>query len=321
MNEPLNEKVPPVLAETELTPELAQATLTLHGDYYSQLQGKCNRYVFSHPICTTFLVVSSGIFLFYRLNDFITVSDTVGEFISFFIKSRDFQYQAFAILPFFVCIFGLTAVIAHFVSDVYKHISVELPKAKYTEELFGFNLRQFATLSASQLLKAKRKLTHKEKVFLEGGANTRIVLYRESPIAVITLRPSLSESTEKEFVVRITGLHVRKAFAKVDFDVLLLEWCYKRVRTLLQEYASKNPSNPDSLITILADAYSFDKAAIRTLETQSFRKVSSSSILNKFEYDPKSEEGISYITTTGAYNLFGISRDTYSLTLQGNPTK
>lgn len=313
LNEPLNDKIPPTLGKTSLTPELSQAALILQGDYYSQLQGKCNRYVFWHPISTTFLVISTSIFTYYRLYDYISVSESFGEFFSFFIKSRDFQFQVMGIFPWLVCVFGIVGIVTHFVSDVYKDISVKLPQLKYIEKIFGFNLKEYARLSQSKLLKQKRKLTSKEVVFLKNGANTHIVMYRDSPIAIITLIPLLDESSESEFVIKITGLHVRKAFVKVDFDVLLLEWSYERARDILKEYGP----NKDAKITLLADAFSFDNLLIKTLENQSFKKISSSFTLNSFEDDSESKTGIlSYITSTGAYKTFGITRDTYRLTLQ-----
>lgn len=313
LNEPLSDKVPPTLGKTSLTPELSQAALILHGDYYSQLQGRCNRYVFWHTFSTTFLIISTSIFTYYRLYDYISVSESIGEFFSFFSKSRDFQFQVMGVLPWLVCIFGIVGIVAHFVSDVFKDISVKLPQLKYMEKIFGFNLREYAKLSQSALLKQKRNLTSKDTVFLKNGENTHLVIYRDSPIAIITLKPLLDESSESNFVIKITGLHVRKAFAKVDFDVLLLEWSYERARELLKEYKpSKNAK-----ITLLADAFSFDKQLIKTLENQSFQKISSSFTLNSFEDDSGSQPGFfSYVTSTGAYKAFGISKDTYRLTLQ-----
>lgn len=310
LNEPLNDKAPPTLEKRSLTPELAQAALILHGDYYSQLQAKCNRCVFWHPISTTFLVISTSIFTYYRLYDYISISESFGEFFSFFSKSRDFQFQVMGIFPWLVCVFGIVGIIAHFVSDVYKDISIKLPQLNYLEKLFGFNLKEYARLSQSTLLKQKRKLTSRESIFLKNGENTHIVMYRDSPIAIITLRPLLDESSESNFVIKITGLHVRKAFAKVDFDVLLLEWSYRRARELLKDY---NPKK-DAKITIVTDTFSFDKQIIKTLENQSFQKVSSSFALNSFQTE--SETGVlSYITSTGAHKTFGISKDTYSITL------
>lgn len=312
LNEPLSTKVPPTLGKTSLTPELSQAALILHGDYYSQLQGKCNRYVFWHIFSTTFLIISTSIFTYYRLYDYISVSESIGEFVSFFWKNRDFQFQVMGILPWLVCVFGIVGIVAHFASDVFKDISVKLPQSNYMEKIFGFNLKEYAKLSESALLKQNRKLSSKDSILLKNGANTHIIMYRDSPIAIITLKPLIDESSESNLVIKITGLHIRKAFAKVDFDVLLLEWSYERARELLKEYKP----NKNAKLTLLVDAFSFDKELIKTLESQSFQKISSSFTLNSFEDDSNSEPGFfSYISSTGAYKTFGISKDTYRLTL------
>lgn len=315
LNEPLDVKAKPTLNKFALTPEFSQAALTLHGDYYRQLQGKCNKYIIWHPISLSIIVSACSAFMFYRLYDFISVSESIGEFLGFFWKNGEFQYLLLSFFPSLICMVAVVGCVSYFVSDDFRLISDVLPEDEFIEDLFGFDLKKFAKLSESKLLKEKRNLSPKEVQFLKNGENTHVVVYRDSPIAVITLKPLLDRSTETNFVVKITGLQVRKVFSKVDFDGLLLEWSFVRSREIFQDFIKNRKNSEGSKITILTDAYSFDKQYVNVLKSRSFGKISSSYELSPFKRIAKKEGarvGSSWILLN---KVFNVSRDTYGVTL------
>lgn len=314
LNVPLDVNKKATLSRTELTPDLAEASLVLHGDYYRQLQGKCNKYLFWHPLSLLILISGGLSFFFFRVREWIEVADSAGEFFKFFVKSRDFQVEIFKTLPLAISVFGIIAVIAFMLSDVFRVISDELPKPEYSQALYGFDITKFAN-------SGDKKLTPKEKAAFHGDY-TQIIVYRDSPIAVVTLRPLLDVSTESNFVVRITGLHVRKVFAKADFETLMLEWSFTKARQIFQEHVKKSKV-AGCKIQLLIDAYSFDKHYINALTKNSFGKVSSSYVLNPMvaretkmsHKSVTSQDFLTRIYSMLTHKVFNISRDTYGVTI------
>lgn len=301
LNAPLSENEAPTLEKHNLTPDLALASLTLHGDYYRQLQGNCNKYIFWHPFSLALFAAGIAASSAYLLRDYYAVSDNLADFFHMFLSRRDMKWQLIYVLPCMVGMFGIIGLIAHLLSDDLRGISDELDHPERIQELYGFDLKKFAKEDLDLLL------TPKQKILVSNGNNTHLILYRNSPIAAITLKPLLEQSTEANFFVRISGIHVRKVFAKADFHTLLLDWALLRSRELFQEFV-KNKSNVDSCkINILIDAYSFDKPFVTLLQSRSFGRVSSSTLL-----DPQ-KTGSNFVQLV--YKTLGISRDTFGVTI------
>ncbi|CAH2350450.1 inorganic phosphate transporter Pho86p [[Candida] railenensis] len=315
LNEPLSKDSKSTLEQVPLTPELATAGLTLHGDYYRQSQAKFNKYLVWHPYSLAFVAAATSIYGYLQFAKVIAESSSFWEFL----YSPSTISRAMITLP--GVLFGLACVglFSHLVSDDFKTITDNLEISTYSTAIFGFDLIKFANLPIF------KKLSD-DKAAYDNGENTSVIIYRDSPIAIATVTPLEEQSDESNFVVQISGLHVRKVFAKVDFDEMLLEWALTRAKFL----ANTNPKYKDAKVTVLTDAYSFDSQRIKLLKSNFFEKVKSSRTLNPFSTIIQAEKELEGLVkkknpnTNSTFfgirpevltSIFDASRITYSLTI------
>ncbi|ODV82002.1 uncharacterized protein CANTADRAFT_24699 [Suhomyces tanzawaensis NRRL Y-17324] len=308
LNKPLDASNRPLLSKTQLTPELSQASLNLHGDFYRQLQSKMNRHIFWHPVSCFYLFGIMTAASIYRMWDYIVISDSVVEFFSFFFKSRDFLFQLTTIFPVLIVVVGSLGLVCYMSSDDLKTVTDRLTRISYVEKLYGFNLREFAKISDSE---AAIKLSSSNVKLLKNGANSLLMVYRESPIAIVTLSPLIEQSTPEKFIVEITGLHVRKVFGKVDFDALLLDWAILRSRQIYQDYVdAKNIRNIDgNNIRLYINGYTFDQGLTKLLKSKNFIAAQETFELNPFE-----PLNVNFLQKA-IQKVFDIKRITYGLNI------
>lgn len=295
LNEPLDVQAKPTLKQTNLTPDLAEGVLNLHGDYYRQLQAKCNRYIFWNPVSISAWFIGLSIHAYWILSQVIRESPTFADML----KHEHVFTHGLMILPGLIVVTAFVGLIAFLISDDFRSISDKLEIKAYYSALFGFDLVNFAGLPSTQITKSA------DKQLLKQGENSSVLVYRESPIAVATVVPVPEKSTADEFVVQISGLHVRKVFEKVDFDEVLLDWAIERAQALNTKKAAK--------VSIYIDAYSFDTKRIKTLKDRFFEKVSSTTILNPFVEIVQAQEAVKGLLDLGIDNsrtfIFGIPSD------------
>lgn len=306
LNEPIDEKAKPTLSKSELKPELSEAALTLHGDYYRQLQSKCNRYIFWHTRSIGLMMVILVCYSSYLMYDYVIISDSIREFTKLVLNNK---FDFINIFPCLILTFSCIGTAGYFISDEFRGISDDLLKPNYIEEIFGFDLKKY-----SKLTNAK---TPKETKFkLTNSKNSQLIIYRDSPIAVVTLKPLIENSIESNFFIKITGLNVRKVFQKVDFDTLLIETAILRSRELFQEYVDgKKIKDVDGCkINILIDAYSFDTDLIKTLTKNSFGLIKKDYNLNFFQAN-NDDKLLKLVSYKSVHQFFEISKNTYGLTL------
>ncbi|KAG2734663.1 hypothetical protein G9P44_002669 [Scheffersomyces stipitis] len=301
LNKPLDADAKATLEKSSLKPELAQAALALHGDRYRQLQSRLNRFLFWHPVFIIVFSIAIPTVLTYKLWDYISISDSPVELLSFLIKSNDFRFQILASLPLLAAVMGFVGITCFWVSEELRYISDKMIQEGFAGEIFGFNIKTFSELPSEPTTTQDVKL-------YENGVNTQIILYRDSPIAICTVTPDLVNSTVENFIVKISGLHIRKVFAKVDFDDLLIDWSIFRAREIYQDYVkSKNVKKvDDNKLKIVVDSYSFDKKFESTLLAKNFVIVDESLELNPYkEVSTKIQKLI--------HSFFGVSRRTLEL--------
>lgn len=310
LNEPLDVEAKPTLNKTNLTPELSEGALTLHGDFYRQQQSQCNKYIFWHPYSLLVFFTITPIYFTFLVYDLILISDSFGEFISLLFRNKLIIVLVF---PCLIILFACIGLSSFLVSDDFKVISDKLMEPVYVEKLFGFDLTKYSFLTNKD---NTRHFSPKElKLLNNGSKNSQLIVYRDSPIAIITLKPLLENSTETNFFVKITGLNVRKVFSKVDFETLLIEWALIRSRELMQEYlnSKKITKNEGCKLTVLIDSYSFNKGLNKILKSLSFGLVKEDYQLNPFI--DTNEKLISFITSRSLAKFFSVSRQTYGITL------
>lgn len=300
LNTPLDHEAKPTLARKPLAPSLASAAATLQGDYFVQLQLKLNQYLFWNRFTKTVMVMLFQLVVMYSLWDYISVSDSVGEFLMFFTRGSVWR-DLFIIFPTALGIVLCVGLVIWIISDEFKHLTKNFIDSGYVNEMFGFDLVKYANLDDDA-----HGPKHRQQ--LKNGDNTQIITYRDSPIAIATVVPDPKSSVE-DFVVLLQGLSVRKVYSKVDFDQLVLEWSIIRARQLLQQKADQEKVKLVSgcRISVLVDAYSWDNTRIELLKKNGFQKVGSSFRLNPFLTQ---QPGNVQILTQ---KFFGVARETYGL--------
>ncbi|KAI5953666.1 PHO86 [Candida jiufengensis] len=297
LNKPLDADKPATLEKSTLTPALTKASLILHGDYYKQSQSNLSKFVFWHPISILVYTTLVPLVFGFVLWDYLSISENLVEFYTIASKNRnDFIFNILRGAPIVASIFASFAFIGYILGDDVGAIATNFISKNYCNSVYGFDVTEFV------------KEKSKAKV-LKNGENTNIISYRDQPIAIITLVPDLKQSTPENFVVKITGIHVRKVFQKVDFDNLLIEWAVVRSRELYQEYLKDSKTNvKKGSILITADCYSFNKKLARALQIHGFQILDKSFELNPFEDTAKSYEKL-------IHKILGASLDTYGIIL------
>lgn len=301
LNKPLDANAAPVLAKTTLKPELSKAAIVLHGDRYKQLQAKLTKYVLWHPISIVVYTTVLPVVVGYALWDYISISDNLIEFYHIMMKEKkDFIFSFFTAFPLFASVFASFGFLAYIVGEDMGIITSKFYAQKYCDYIFGFDIKSYS-----------QNETGKDKKLTRKSLDTQLIVYRDSPIAICSLVVDETQSSAANFIVKITGIHVRKVFQKVNFDEVLIDWAVVRARELYQEFpTSKNiktpPENSSILITI--DAYSFDNAFEKTLYNHGFRILDSSFELNPFS------PAVSWYKER-LYRFLNVSRDTFGLML------
>lgn len=301
LNVPLDVDAQATLSQTKLLPQFATASAILHGDYYTQQQSKLNRYILRHYATKTLFIVTVGTTLIYKVWDYIMVSTSVYEFLQYSI-TKDFIFEVIGSFPSLMAVAGMIAVLIYFISDDLKDVSKKLIVDNYIGDIFGFNIVEFAKLD-----KDDKTLSATSLKLLENGDNTHLLIYRNSPIAIVTIVPNFEND---RYIVKISGLHVRKVFAKVDFEEMLLEWSILRARKVLQDYLNSKKINlSNQTLEIQIDCYSWDKKFSNLLNHYEFIKIDETCKLNPFAFSevPAWQSTIS--------DIFNIKKVTYELTI------
>lgn len=300
LNQPVDGTKESKLEFTALTPELSEASLTLHGDYYRQMQSLFTKNILWHKTTISIIVLVLGCYNYYILSDYIEVSESIGEFIQITRSNKPLGISLlFNSMVFLGCL-GVTGVGSLFVSDEFKIISDKLAKPAYQQYIYGFELTKFAKLNPESN-------NAKDKKMLANGANSQIVLYKEEPIATITLKP-LVEKKDTNLVVKITGINSRKAYKPLNFEQLLLDWAMNRAKDMLLAHLKekKLKHSEGCKTTVLIDNYSFNHEFAEFLIQNKFQKIDSSA-----NYNPTGEKTA---ILDGIVNLlFKSTRDTYAI--------
>lgn len=343
LNKPLDESAPATLSKSTLTPNLTRATTTLHGDRFKQAQAQLSRFVLLHPIAVSVYTIFFPSIIGRSLWEYIEISDTAQELFWLLVRNkRDFVFALISAIPIIAAVFATFGTLAYFLGDELGTIANQFVQKKYCDQIFGFNVREFASIEddfegnsnsnsnsngnsnddydgvevkTKEKNNQKRKLNKSQmKANLEKGKNSEVVSYRGSPIAVASVVPDYEQSKPDYFIIKITGVHVRKVFQKVDFDQMLIEWAVLRSRQLYQDFLKNGHHNTsrvkDGSILITIDAYSFDKHFEKLLAKNGFKAIDVNYTVNALDKDKKVGRIYELL-----YKLFGISTDTFALIL------
>lgn len=298
LHKPLDLAEEPKLEVSPLKPDLAVAALTLHGDYYRQMQSRCNSKIFWHSVTQAFMIGVLGITAMYQFAELWEISDTMSEFWLLVWYNK---YLVTNMFPSLIFVAGTVGITSFLISDELRVISDKLADDRYILKVFRFPLRLYANN------------------FLKGDAaksaevSSDVMVYRKAPIAIVTVIPEPSKSDKQKFFCRITGLHVRKVYKNAGLENELLALALEKARVLAARYKKDNRISGTLAVFLDADAYSFDPILNNLFLKNNFHLESTST-----NFEPLSD------SKAGPYafakNFFGIRRNTYQLEVPAKST-
>lgn len=304
LNKPLDADAQSIIARVAMNPSLALLALTLHGDYYRQLQSKCNRRIVWDPLLQLVLVTLFVGITAYIFRDIYQIADSFGEFLSLLWANK---FALTNLFPALIIIGGFIGVITFTITDEFRNMSDVMSTDEAMAKVFRFPLRIYANARESDM----------DSTLIESGSrSTDLIMYRNSPIAVITVVPEPEKSSDKVFYAKITGLHVRKSYAKAGLEEDLLQYAKAKALELSEKYAKDNKFNGKKIKTILlADAYTVDPVLPALYLRNGFKVTGSSYHINSFQREKNSEKIMKIVPLSVLYKFFSIQRLSYELEL------
>lgn len=291
-----------------LEPALATAALTLHGDFYRQLQSKANSRIFWHPVTQILSAVVLVSFSIYQYYELVEISDSFDEFLHLCWNNKYIITTFFPVITFLAGFIGLVSFI---ISDEFRLVSDNLKQDAVMLKVFRFPLRIYSNYEGKD--KGDKSLG-----FVESASqSTEFIKYRDSPIAVVTVVPLPDKSTSEVFYAQITGLHVRKVYAETGLQNELLEIAKTKARSLCSRYVRDMAIKTTSMrIVLIAEGYSLNPTMNQILKDHDFKVVETTSNVNPF-FNRKSEKFFNIISVYTLMKALGITRLVYECELEG----
>lgn len=305
LNKPLDADASAEISRIPLDPSLATLALTLHGDYYRQLQSKCNRRIVWDPLMLLLLSTFFVGYTAYLFYGFYEISDSLAEFLELAWRNKLVLTNYF---PALIVVGSIVGVLTFSITDEFRTMSDLLSSDAYMATLFRFPLRIYANASESDL---------DSPLIRSGSQSTDLIEYRNSPIAVVTVVPEPEKSDSLTFYAKISGLHVRKAYSKAGLEADLLDYAKEKASELAARYAKDNKVNAKNLkVILMAEGYTIDPVLPKLYLNNGFRIVGSTYDVNSFNNNTDSERVFKVIPVKFFYRFFSIQRIFYELELK-----
>lgn len=311
LHQPLDKEAEAIIRRIPLEPLLATAALTLHGDYYRQLQSRSNRHIVWHPVSQAFILLVLGGFTLYAYKDLFEISDSVGEFFRLFMNNK---YILTTYFPVLIFVAGTLGTVSFMITDEFRSVSDGLAGDAYMLKLFKFPLRIYANADEKDLG------NNKSLAFIESASrSTDFIEYRGSPIAVVTVIPLPDLSSNDVFYSKITGLHVRKVYRSTGLEEDLLTYAKEKARDLCTRYVTDNNIKTKNIKTVLlADAYTFDSVMTKLYDNNGFKTIIKTTAIDPFFPEKKVDKLLNIIPVDSVMKFFGIARLSYELELDNS---
>ncbi|EDO15319.1 hypothetical protein Kpol_448p6 [Vanderwaltozyma polyspora DSM 70294] len=256
LDKPLDKDAPPTIYGTSLTPELATASLNLSVDFIKQQQSIANKFLLFHPF--TLFSIGTIVTLYLALNLYypgnITSSSISGYLYQFFLLNKR-QLGTGAILTLGSTSFIFTLLSR--VTDAYFKSKINEVTNSNGEVIFGVNLPKLSSSNDSKEANSPQL------------KNTHIVVYRQTPIALVTVNENKVLSSDESLVMSMSSIGCRRVYIKSGILEDLLDWSMIRTRTIAKE------GKYGQSMKLVYAIYSFDEEMKKVLLRKGFKKVQS----------------------------------------------
>ncbi|AOA64539.1 Protein required for teh ER exit of the high-affinity phosphate transporter [Komagataella phaffii CBS 7435] len=261
----LSEDKEAVVSYSDLTPEYSTISLNLVIDRRRNLQALLNKkLLWSAPCWVGVLSISLG-YGYFKLADYFKYIP-----LQELILNNNFRYELISTLILAGMVFSIFFALFALKTEFLRADADKL--VEESEKAFGFDLKAYSNLPVNTVdeYKSLRKTDDKELELLENGKNSQIVIYRETPIAVISLvvDKDPNQTNNSSYVVRIQSFGIRRVYVKSGIMKELLIWALYRTRTIVEALNA-------SEVLVLCELYSFEKDVIPTFQELTFKKISS----------------------------------------------
>lgn len=309
LSAPLLTDAEPSITVIPLEPALATAALTLHGDFYRQLQSKTNHRIFWHPVTQTISISVLVSFFIYKYSELIEISDSFAEFLHLCWSNK---YLLTTFFPVFIFLAGSIGLTSFIISDEFRFISDSLKDDAVMLKIFRFPLRIYASYDTND--KSGKSLG-----FIDAASSsTDFIKYRDSPIAIVTVVPLPDKSTSDVFYAKITGLHVRKVYEKTGLQNELLDLAKIKAKNLCSRYVKDMDIKTKSMrIVLTIDGYSLNTDLNRIIKDHDFKLVETTTNVNPF-FDRSNEKFLHVIPVCTLMNALGITRLVFECEIEGS---
>ena len=219
LDRPLDIDAPPTIYSVNLKPEYGTAALNLSADFIKQEQAQANKYLFFHPIIL--IVLAFGLLIYLTPRVYFPLRNTGSVAGWFYQLALINRREVLTGLVFTAIGASFLFTLLSRVSDSYFKSKINQLVASKGEKVFGINLNDLVA----------RHETEDPVV-----NNTHIIVYRETPIALISLSPNMTLSTNENLVMSVTTVGCRRVYVKSGIIEDLIDWAMPVSYTHLDVY-------------------------------------------------------------------------------------
>ncbi|SMN18024.1 similar to Saccharomyces cerevisiae YJL117W PHO86 Endoplasmic reticulum (ER) resident protein required for ER exit of the high-affinity phosphate transporter Pho84p [Maudiozyma saulgeensis] len=261
LDKPLDADAPPTIYQTKLTPELASAALNLSVDFLKQQQSLCNYYLIKSPIVIIVDLLFLIIYLGPRLN-YPPLKNSNDSMVLTFNSVSGYLYHIYMMNKFtFLSAALFTVMLTSFVFTLVSRLSDTFFKTKIDqivkgdgEIIFGFKL--------PEIIKINKDTPNLPE-------NTNIVVYRNTPIALVSVSENQVLSTPDSLTMTISAIGCRRVYVKSGILEDLLDWTMIRTKAI-----GSGKNKLDKSMKVLIEIYSFDDAMKKILTKKGYSCIS-----------------------------------------------
>ncbi|AGO12792.1 AaceriADR325Cp [[Ashbya] aceris (nom. inval.)] len=257
LTKPIDEDAPPTIYGSELKPELATAALNLPIDFLKQKESLANKYVARHPITLSMIILAVAVYM--------GNSCVLPEGSSLSVTEK---LAAFAVLnkKELISAIIVMCVASSLIITTLAKMNSALFKSK-TDAILESKGANIFKVNLAHLAEGGSEVASNEEV-----KNTHVVVYRETPIALVSVKENKGLSTKDTLVVGVSTIGCRQVYLKSGILEDLLDWALVRTKNI-QKHSGKYPNGQS--MKLLVDVYSFDKYMKQVLKRKGFSHLES----------------------------------------------
>lgn len=254
LNEPIDKDAPPTIYGTTLKPEYSNAALNLSVDFVKQQCALLNKRLFWHPV-TIFSTLMCGVLFLASQSHFPGHANHVtGWLYQYFLMNKKELMTFFLVI--IISASSVISLLSKVTEIVFKRKSKLIVDTK-GQIIYGVDLMKLAQGEIQ------------DKTALE---NTEIIVYRDTPIALVSILENKTLSKPDSLVMGVSTIGARRVYLKSGILEDLIDWALIRTKNYQKEHPKYKHGKS---MKLLIDVYSFEKDTKKTLARKGFSMIES----------------------------------------------